>query len=52
MSVCEQFHALQTRAYPQDRKHEGHSGDEQKIRFEVLTEFTVNSTSFLEREAV
>jgi hypothetical protein len=52
MGVSDQFHALQTRAYPLDRKHMGHSGDEQKIRLEDLTAFTVNSTSFLEHDAL
>jgi hypothetical protein len=52
MGVCEQFHALKNRAYPLGRKREGHSGDEQKIRLEVLTAFTVNSTTILEHDAV
>lgn len=52
MGVSDQFHALQTTAYPLDRKHKDHSGDEQKIRLEVLTPFTMNSTSFLEHYAV
>jgi hypothetical protein len=50
--VCEQFHAEQTTAYPMDSKHVDHSVDEQKIRLEIFTAFTVNSTSLLGRDVV
>jgi len=52
MGVCDKFHALQTAAYSLDRKQKGHSGDKQETRLEVLTAFTVNSTSLLEHDAV
>jgi hypothetical protein len=52
MGVSDQHHALQTRAYPLNRKHKGHSGDDQKITLEVLMAFTATSTSFLERNDV
>ena len=52
MGVSYKFHALQTAAYPLDRKQKGQSGDKQEISLEVFTASTVNSTSFLEHEAV